>query len=207
MAHFIQNLNHVWVCDSGKIGSFYLRLARLLKTDAAAIHREDGEVRTISSELLVSKAIDAGEFLLRMQLTDVDDANSTASFPVRAALHESLYLPFVLQSSYKETCAPEQVDAVPGDLSGSVYSTETGNVTHPSNFAGTVCAVLLWSDLYNATGNLTWLNAAERAVAAIRAQWMQPGAYMLCGGELDDLFNPKGPCSDIGTTSVMWLLR
>ena len=96
MAHFIQNLNHVWVCDSGKIGSFYLRLARLLKTDASAIHREDGEVRTISSELLVSKAIDAGEFLLRMQLTDVDDANSTASFPVRAALHESLYLPFVL---------------------------------------------------------------------------------------------------------------
>ena len=29
MAHFIQNLNHVWVCDSGKIGAFYLMLARL----------------------------------------------------------------------------------------------------------------------------------------------------------------------------------
>ena len=33
---------------------------------------------------------------------------------------------------------------------------------------------------------------------------MQPGAYMFCGGELDDLFNPKGSCSDIGTTSVMY---
>ena len=38
----------------------------------------------------------------------------------------------------------------------------------------------------------------------IRSQWMQPGAYMFCGGELDDLFNPKGECSDIGTTAVMY---
>ena len=67
--------------------------------------------------------------------------------------------------------------------------------------------VYLWSELYNSTGNSTWLHAAERAVSANRSQWMVEGAYMFCGGELDDLFNPKGPCSDIGTTSVMCPLR
>ena len=64
-------------------------------------------------------------------------------------------------------------------------------------------AVYLWAELYNTTGNATWIEAAERAVGVIRSQWMQPGAYMFCGGELDDLFNPKGECSDIGTTAVM----
>ena len=145
MAHFIQHLNHVWVCDSGKIGAFYLQLDRLT---------EGGDAE------LVSKAIAAGEFLLRMQLPS-------------------------------------------GDLSGSVYNTDNGTVTHGSNFAGTVSAVYLWAELYNTTGNATWIEAAERAVGVIRSQWMQPGAYMFCGGELDDLFNPKGECSDIGTTAVM----
>ena len=74
-AHFIQHLNHVWVCDSGKIGAFYLQLDKLT---------EGGDAE------LVSKAIAAGEFLLRMQLPS-------------------------------------------GDLSGSVYNTDNGTVTHGSN--------------------------------------------------------------------------
>ena len=52
MAHFIQNLNHVWVCDSGKIGAFYLKLAALTPGGDAE---------------LTAKAVAAGEFLLRMQ--------------------------------------------------------------------------------------------------------------------------------------------
>lgn len=147
MAHFIQNLDHVWVCDSGKIGAFFLKLAKLTPGGDAE---------------LTAKAIAAGNFLLRMQ------------------------------------------HPVSGDLTGSVYSTDDGSATHPSNFGGTVCAVYLWAELYHATGNATWIAAAEKAVGAIRSQWMQPGAFMFCGGELDDLFNPKGACSDIGTTSVMY---
>ena len=98
-AHFIQHLNHVWVCDSGKIGAFYLQLDRLT---------EGGDAE------LVAKAIAAGEFLLRMQLPS-------------------------------------------GDLSGSVYNTDNGTVTHRSYFAGTVSAVYLWAELYNTTGNATWI--------------------------------------------------
>jgi hypothetical protein len=39
-------------------------------------------------------------------------------------------------------------------------------------------------------------------------QWMRPGAYQFCGGELDDLFNPAGAangwCADVGTTAAMY---
>ena len=134
------------VCDSGKIGAFYLKMHALTPGG-------DPE--------LLAKAGAAGEWLLRIQQPD-------------------------------------------GDLTGSVFNSNTGNVTKPSNFAGGVCAVLLWAELYNATREDRWLTAAVHASEAIVSKWMQPGAYMFCGGELDDLFNPRGPCSDIGTTAAMY---
>ena len=107
----------------------------------------------------------------------------------------------------KATAAGEwllRIQQPDGDLTGSVYNSDDGNVTIGSNFAGTACAILLWSDLFKTTGNVTWLVAAERAADLVRGKWMVAGSYRFCGGELDDLFNPRGSCSDVDTTAVMY---
>jgi hypothetical protein len=118
MAHFIEHVNHVWVCDSGKTGAFLLKLHALTPG---------------GDPVLVTKAEAAGRFLQRHQLPS-------------------------------------------GDLTGSVYNSDNGTVTKPSNFAGVVTSILLWAELHNATRDTRWLDAAANAMDWVRCRARPPPA-------------------------------
>ena len=96
------------------------------------------------AERLVSKAIAAGEFLLRMQLPDSSSSSGgggDSSSYMSDDRHDDHDGSHFHSSGEGAPAAAAAVAGVAGDLRGSVFSTDSGNVTHPSNFAGTVCAV------------------------------------------------------------------
>lgn len=80
-----------------------------------------------------------------------------------------------------------------GDFAGSVYTTASaGAPIRPPNYAATTSAILLFAKLYELTGNSTWISAAEAAAEAVRVNYLQPGAYQINGGELDDVMINDG---------------
>ena len=80
-----------------------------------------------------------------------------------------------------------------GDFAGSVYSSANqGAPIKPPNYAATTSAILLWAKLHEITGNATWLAAAESAARAVAANYLQPGAIQINGGELDDVMVNDG---------------
>ena len=50
----------------------------------------------------------------------------------------------------------------------------------------------LWAKLYEVTRNATWLAAAEAAAKAVGTNYLQPGAFQINGGELDDVMVNDG---------------
>ena len=71
-----------------------------------------------------------------------------------------------------------------GDLSGSLFS-EEGLAVHPSNLAGTVCPIMLWSKLYQITADEAYLSAARRAADFCIRTWLAENKWQMFGGEID----------------------
>ena len=82
-----------------------------------------------------------------------------------------------------------RIQQADGDLSASVFSFDAAKAkaepVRAANYAGLVCAILLWAALAEVDKDPKWLAAAEKAAEACAQKYMRPGALDFNGGELD----------------------
>lgn len=86
-----------------------------------------------------------------------------------------------------------------GDLTASVLS-EEGDVIVPSNFGGTVSAVMLWAELFRLTQEDAYRDAAVGTADFCISTWMAHDQWQMLGGEAD---KPQLPCATAAMYAVM----